>query len=84
MKAEGEMQNLYSELQTGNFAAHCITVGDEIMYYSTLTLVLHALSPPGKPSVDAIEAARACLRSYNTIQTTDIGNVYSWSSFCHW
>ena len=59
-------------------------VGDEIMYYSTLTLVLQANSPAGKPQNDAVEAARTCLRSYKTISDAEIGNVYTWSSFCHW
>lgn len=59
-------------------------VGDDILYYSTLTLVLHALSPTGKPTVDSVKAARACLRAYKAISSSDVDNVYSWSVFCHW
>lgn len=84
IQVDGEIKKLYAGLGPDNFAAQCITVGDEIMYYSTLTLVLQANSPAGKPEADAIEAARTCLRSYKTISDANIGNVYTWSSFCHW
>ena len=59
-------------------------IGDEISYFGTLTLVLHALSPAGKPTADAIEAARASLRAYKAITSAGIDNVYAWSGFCHW
>ena len=79
------IDQMFSELDsTHSLTAQCVRVGDEIALYGNLTLVLHALSPPGKPTADTIEAARACLRAYQTISSAEIDNVYTWSGFCHW
>lgn len=83
-QVNSEVETLHSGLGPNSFTAQCIRVGDEIMYYSTLTLLLHALSPAGKPTRDTVEAARACLRAYKSVTNSRTENVYTWSGFCHW
>lgn len=79
-----EVEQMFAHLGQDSFTAQCMRVGDEILYYGTMTLLLHALSPTGKPNRDAVEAARACLRAYKEVTSADIDNVYTWSSFCVW
>lgn len=79
-----QVEALHSGFDPHGFTVQCIRVGDEIAFYSTLTLLLHALSPPGKPTADAVEAARASLRAYKTVSNVEMHNVYTWSGFCHW
>lgn len=78
------IERICNEIDPNSLTAYCVRMGDEIFYYSTLALVLHALSPAGQPTSDAIGAARACMRAYQTITSVGFDNVYAWIGFCHW
>ncbi|KAK3711847.1 hypothetical protein LTR37_009365 [Vermiconidia calcicola] len=85
-KANDEIEQIFASLAPNSFTSRCIIGGDTIMYHSTMTSILHAMSTARQTRPAALDAARAYLRTSREISHGEQvkNNMYTWSGFCHW